>query len=582
ARAGFDETAAIWFEHAVLRGTLVSPQAGEFAAHVRKRRENLAKDAYQPARVSAMQEQDWAVLSEWAVHMDRILLPLVKLGEGDEGIDLQILISVLTKAMVDLGTSAAGERVLGDAAGAMEFEKLVQETATGSTGSFVFNAHEATLMLDALLEGRVSRKAGKTHSRLHIYGPLEVRLLDHDRVILAGLNEGTWPQTHRNDPFLNRTLRRQLDLPSPERRTGLAAHDFQQLLGKSEVVLSRSAKVDKAPAVASRWVQRLLALLGDGQARELKKRGSRYLELANALDETGKRSPPAERPAPTPPVEARPTSLAVTDIETWIRDPYALYAKKVLKLRPLEPLEREPDPLLKGTLYHGVMEDYVLQGGPDLAGDRRVQLLVELLEKRLAAEALDASTTTEWQVRFEEIAQGYVAWETERQKSTSGFETLVELEGRTTLAEGFTLRARADRIDVLGDGSVDVFDYKTGKSPTPPQARTLSPQLALEALIAERNGFEGIDTSRVNDMRYLRLRADAPVGKEKVFDKDHSIADIISNAADQLEKLIIAYRDERQGYVSRYAPFKETEMRGDYDHLARVREWSFGEEDGDD
>jgi ATP-dependent helicase/nuclease subunit B len=329
-------------------------------------------------------------------------------------------------------------------------------------------------------------------------------------------------------------------------------------------------------------VQRLLALLGDGQAGALKTRGNRYLELANALDETGERSPPVERPAPTPPVAARPTSLAVTDIETWIRDPYALYAKKVLKLRPLEPLEREPDPLLKGTLYHGVMEDYVLQGGPDLAVDRRVQLLTGLLEQRLVAEALDASTTTEWQVRFEEIAQAYVVWETHRQKSVPDFETRVELEGRTTLVEGFTLRARADRIDVLGDGSVDVFDYKTGKSPTPQQARTLSPQLALEALIAERNGFDGIDTNRVNDMRYLRLRTDAPVGKEKVFDKDHAIGDIIRNAGEQLEKLIIAYREERQGYVSRYAPFKETEMRGDYDHLARVREWSFGEEDGDE
>jgi len=139
-------------------------------------------------------------------------------------------------------------------------------------------------VFDAILKSIVTRPRGNTHPRLHIYGPLEVRLLEHDRVILAGLNEGTWPQTTRNDAFLNRLMRQELGMSSPERRTGLAAHDFQQLMGKGEIFLSRSSRVDKSPTVASRWIQRLAALIGEDQTKILQERGQTYLGYADALD----------------------------------------------------------------------------------------------------------------------------------------------------------------------------------------------------------------------------------------------------------------------------------------------------------
>jgi len=263
---------------------------------------------------------------------------------------------------------------------------------------------------------------------------LEVRLLEHDRVILAGLNEGTWPQTTRNDAFLNRLMRQELGMSSPERRTGLAAHDFQQLMGKGEIFLSRSSRVDKSPTVASRWIQRLAALIGEDQTKILQERGQTYLGYADALDKNEERSKRVERPNPNPPIAARPTSLAVTDIETWIRDPYALYAKRILKLNPLEPLERDPDPMLKGTLYHAIMQDYVEAIDVSKPAHERLAYLKELSNEHIEDENLPPDVSNIWQLRFYEIAEAYIEWEENYHLKQKITKTLCESAGINNLS----------------------------------------------------------------------------------------------------------------------------------------------------
>ena len=154
-----------------------------------------------------------------------------------------------------------------------------------------------------------------------------------DLVVLGGLNEGTWPQAAAADPWFSRPMRKALGLEQPERAIGLAAHDFATLAAGPRVLLTRALKSEGAPTIASRWLQRLMQLTGG-------------LGLANRLEPPhrlsspstrGSRSPgprrASKRPAPTPPVEARPRALSVTEIETWLRDPYAIYARRVLGLR---------------------------------------------------------------------------------------------------------------------------------------------------------------------------------------------------------------------------------------------------------
>ncbi len=202
------------------------------------------------------------------------------------------------------------------------------------------------------------RRRGGVDPRIHIWGALEARLQSVDKVVLGGLNEGTWPAQTRLDPLLSRPMRERLSLEPPERRIGLAAHDFAQALGHAEVWLTRADREDGEPKVASRWLQRLTAHAGEELGEEMRRAGQKILALARRLDRAGT-DRPAGAPAPSPPVELRPKQLSATRIETLIRDPYAIYAQYVLKLRPFEPLAKLPDARERGNLVHDILERFV-------------------------------------------------------------------------------------------------------------------------------------------------------------------------------------------------------------------------------
>ncbi len=585
--AGFSlnesETFAQMFEILCLRGSIHTPSAGNYCDFLKIRKQTLLDNPRTANRIENISEEFWIAFEAWLTNIDQTITPVAMLKSSVEHISMSGVFLSLRNAMVGLSQNQEGTVTLSTLRGASELDAFIQELVTSCAEDYAVAPDEIPDVLDALLAGRVCRTGGNTHPRLHIYGPLEVRLLKHDRVILAGLNEDTWPQNNRSDAFLNRTLRRQLNMPSPERRTGLAAHDFQQLTGAREVIFSRSGRVDKSPTVASRWLQRLNALLGKNLSSELKERGNRYIQYANALDAPQIRGERAKRPNEKPPVSVRPKGLPVTDIETWIRDPYALYAKRILKLKPLDPLEREPDALLKGILYHAILEAYVETGGPEKPLNQRHEHLMMIAAQKIEQENLAPDIEIIWKLRFEDIAKAYLDWEASYQEATDISKILTEIDGEIPVGENsFKLSARADRIDVMGNGEINLFDYKTGGSPSKDQARTLSPQLALEALIAQRGGFKTLGASVIADMKYLRLRTGETIGAEKIADAKNPLDEIIARADDNLEELVAAYSHEDQGYLSRFAPFKDSEMNGDYDHLARVREWSFGEEDGDE
>ena len=181
------------------------------------------------------------------------------------------------------------------------------------------------------------RRPDRPGVRVRIYGLLEARLQSIDRVVLGGLVEGVWPPETRSDPWLSRPMRRALGLDLPERRISLSAHDFAQMLGAGEVVLAYPAKLAGAPTVPSRFVQRLAAVAGE-------ERWEAALRARRALSRLGARARPARRQAAAGAAAraeaARATrgrpSLSVTEIETWLRDPYSIYARHILRLQPLD------------------------------------------------------------------------------------------------------------------------------------------------------------------------------------------------------------------------------------------------------
>ena len=438
-------------------------------------------------------------------------------------------------------------------------------------------------LFDELLSARVMRPRFGLHPRLFIWGPLEARLQHADRMILGGLNEGTWPAEANIDPWVNRPMRTAMGLEPPERRIGLSAHDFAEGATAAEAVLSRALKVEGAPAVASRWWLRLESVIqGLGQEKSA---SAEWWQWAQKLDAPAHVLDPA-RPRPAPPLDARPLRFSVTEIETLIRDPYSIYARKILRLPVLDPLDADIAAAERGTIIHEALERFV-DAFPAALPDNALERLLEIGREVFAAAIGRPGVAAFWWPRFQRIARWIVEYE--RENRTNLRRSIAEAKGEILIAElarAVSLSAKADRIDLRDDGTIDIVDYKTG---TPPSARQveigLTPQLPLEAAIAMRGGFREkndagakIPAARTNRMVYLRLNGGETAGEERVIaDPD---GDLAGNTYALLVDLLRQYESEKTPYLSRPRPMFWGRF-GDYDHLARVKEWSAAGEDSE-
>lgn len=420
--------------------------------------------------------------------------------------------------------------------------------------------------------------------RIRIFGPLEARLQHVDRLVLGGLVEGVWPPETRADPWLSRPMRHALGLDLPERRIGLSAHDFAQALGVKEVFLTRAAKLGGAPTVPSRFVQRLAAVAGEERWSAALRRGEDYLAWARLIDEPAKPPKAAARPSPRPPLTARPRQLSVTEIEHWLRDPYTIYAKHILKLQPLDAVDTPPGAADRGTIIHNAIGDFAKAFAKQLPPDA-VKELIAFGEKHFEPYNSYEEARAFWWPRFERIAHWFAAFEIERRNALQ--ELHAEIGGRLAIPFGnetFTLTTRADRIEHLKDGRFVILDYKTGAPPTEPQVRTgLAPQLTLEAAILRKGGFDQIPAGgTIAKLLYIRLRGGDPAGEEMPINfKEGTPDERADHALTRLTELVTKFADPGVPYHSLVHPMWSTHY-GTYDHLARVKEWSLTGGAGDD
>jgi ATP-dependent helicase/nuclease subunit B len=559
-------------EISVLRVLGPTPQ-GWFDA-VESARE-LAKNSHSYPSVRRMSDEDWNSIKDLFGRVDAAFKPLFTLPRT-ASLAMRILAHRESLEAVTAGWSGAASRA---AAGVDEllslFERLISAQASAA---LQFDAVSYRAFFDALSNETIVRGPQRAHPRLKILGPLEARLLSADLVLIAGLDEGVWPPQADSGSLLNRSMRRQLGLTPPERRIGQNTHDFAMAFGAPDVVLSRARKRRGSPTVVSRIVARLAALSGDVFAA-CKQRGDSMLAVAAALDRPEEiRS--VDRPLPCPPVTLRPSRLSVTRVEALRRDPYAIYAEYILNLVPLTPLGYVRGAREIGVAIHETLAQFICdhpKGG--LPPDARERVMV------LAREVLDGFfkdpvfRTFDWP-RIERGLDHALAFERERRMQAR--DIFVETRGAWTLplSDGtkFVLSAVADRIEVDGSGAASVFDYKTGKPPSNKQVEIgLSPQLTLEAAMIEAGAFQGVGKHRVNGAAYIHLGGAAAT--QWLEWKDKSFSDVVSDHCIQLVSLLEQFREERTPYPSR--PFVEFASRfGDYDHLARVKEWSRG--GGDD
>ena len=429
---------------------------------------------------------------------------------------------------------------------------------------------------------RAVRRPDKPGARLHIYGPLESRLMQTDRVIVGGLIEGVWPPAPRIDPWLSRPMRHELGLDLPERRIGLSAHDFTQLLGAEDVILSHSAKAGGAPAVASRFLHRLEAVAGDERWTAAKLAGENYVRFAQELDRPEKVEP-IPQPAPKPPRATRPLKLSVTAIEDWLRDPYTIYARYILKLDALDPVDMPLSAADRGSAIHDAIGEFTREFAAKLP-DHPAQVLRQIGETYFAPLMERPEARALWWPRFQRIAAWFADWEIARRDHIDAIEA--EIRGDISIpldnARAFTLSARADRIERRRDGTFAILDYKTGQPPTGKQVRMgLSPQLTLEAAILREGGFADIPAgSSVGELAYVRLSGNNPPGEQRTLELKINKSDTpqppdaaADDARRKLEALIRQFEDENQAYTSLNLSMWANRY-GTYDDLARIKEWS--------
>ena len=558
-------------EMSALRG--LSPRGGLDGvrrAVERCRDAQAAGTAHLHRSVAHVTPQDWSKVNSFLNELGGFLEPLVTLfrsgAPAPAGRFLRAHIAsaeaVARPAGAQDDTSPlwqgdAGETLAEFFSALLEAETLAPALAPADYASFA----------GTLMAGHVVRPRFGRHPRLHIWGLLEARLMQADRMILGGLTEGTWPPHAINDAWLNRPMRAGLDLEPPERRIGLTAHDFVQSASAPEVYLTHAEKIDGTPTVPSRWLLRLEALLsGLGEAADFD--DSQQVRWALGMDDA-KEGRPTRMPKPRPPVAARPRSLSVTEVETWLRDPYAIFARSVLRLEPLAPIAGDPSAADRGTIIHRI-----LHKAAHVCGPVNEERLFEI-GKQVFREFIDyPDVAAFWWPRFERVARWLAEQDVFNMNDVNA--RYAEIAGCIVFDSAggpFTLRARADRIDVLASGAAVVIDYKTGQLPSDKQVTVgLSPQLPLEAAIMMNGGFNDCPGVDIDGLEFIRLSGGEPPGeRRRVKTKDPGVLALASLGG--LKRRVAAFDCVDTPYLPRVAV--ETERRRhDYDHLARYAEWA--------
>jgi ATP-dependent helicase/nuclease subunit B len=579
ARFGFarDRIAALAdaFEILVLRGRNFLPALG---LADRVRHALAAPPDFPHPAARRISETVRAALPELARVLDQALTPFTR---GAPDASLGAFAADLATRLVAAATDDAGESTLvGDGAASALLARLGEIEVHGETCMIAPSGLAGAIDLllgEVVLPSRATHPA-VTHPRAMILGPLESRLVSADRIILGGLNEGVFPPASADDPFLNRAMRVDLGLSPPERRIGQSAHDFMMLSGAPDLYLTRARRAGEQPAIPSRFLRRLAAFTGAAGWQGMLARGDRVLDLARRLDEPASYNP-VQPPQPVPVAPRIPPRLSITEIETLRRDPYSIYARHILGLVPLEPIDPALDARERGTILHTCLEEYAREDPP---GDpaQAAELLRAIGMKHFDPIKQERELFHFWWERFVTIIPDFVAFDAERR--AMGQAILPEVRGKLVLdlASGaaITISGKADRIELDAWGALSIFDYKSGEAPSNPQINLgLAPQLPITGALASRGAFPGVPAgARVAELAHILIGGRDPLENKPVKPDDKAGKTLDSLQAEnwsRLERELDDFATGLRAYRSRVAP-RAAAREGDYDHLARVAEWA--------
>jgi len=557
-------TEARRLERAVLRPVGADDGIDGISRAVTRARLLAAGQELRSRFIRTMNEADWQALDRFWQTLAAVLQPLTAAGEDSFAGHLARLRQALAALAPGLDWTEPEHLAL-----ALILDELAAAADFFPPGPF---ARAARAIADRLTRALHHPRA-EAHPRLSVMGLLEARLMRPDVAVLGGLNEGKWPAQPDGGPWLNRPMRDRMALGQPERAIGQTAHDLVQAMAAGEVYLSHAERIGDAPSGPSRWLLRLQAVLAAAGVEAATLRDDTLAAWAAALDQAPVMAPLA-RPAPQPPVHLRPRHFSVSDIETLIRDPYAVFARRVLKLEPLDPLGKPADAALRGQLFHDIIKRFNRDFPHALPADPE-QALLERGEHLFRPFAHDPEVMHFWWPRFCRAARWLAEMEPDLRAGLAEIHAEIRGESRFLVAGvEHSLSARADRIDHLHNGRYRIIDYKTGSVPTGAQVETgLAPQLPLEAALLAQGAFADV-RGEASSLLYVQAGGGRPPGKitDPLARSTATPAALAARHFAALVDLLSGYRAVATPYLPRYRMVRE-EDPSDFDHLSRFGEW---------
>lgn len=572
-------TAADWLDFGVLRGQRPLPGLAGLRAATK---DNLEGRSSHPAL--RLNDEKAGAVYGLIDALDGALAPLAALFAGPEFSAAQFA-SALGETLALLRVLPDGEPPVpleGEDELARWCEMLAGQGGRGPR----FDAAALALALSGLMAGQSVRPKRPAPHDIALFGRLEARLMSADTVILSGLVEGVWPEVADPGPWMSRGMRIAAGLEPPEKLHGLAAHDFLMAAGAKTLVISLAERSGTSPATPSRLVQRLEAFVGETFASAMRARGHVWIEQARALDLAGHAPRPEARPAPRPPLEKRPKSLSITEAETLLRSPYDLYARYVLGLRAVDALGADPDRAERGTIIHDIFGDFIAAGHDPLAANAP-QTLEGLARARFAGLEAIPERRDIWLERFFRAADAFLDFE--RRRAREVYQRGAELEGKWAFAiagQDFALRGRADRIDAMRSGGLEIIDFKTGSIPSGAEMKGFfAPQLPLEAVMARHGAFKTIPEAASEALYYIKISngpeafARHDYALEKGVALGEAIDTVFHHFQHHVQRLLLS---DALPMAARVFPRARQTYRGSYDHLARTDEWTLLEAGGEE
>ena len=526
-------------------------------------------------------------LSDWITNIDKVLRPLLSVFSENKRYDFKNILSEHLKIAEKMAASPEDGCNLWSARGSFREGKVFSSLAIEILDSASFmeniNLSEYGKCLDLLLDRITVRPVFGMNSRLDILSPIESRLQRADVVVIAGLNDDTWTENNSN-PWLSREMKKNLGLLSDDFSVGLTAMDFINMASGKEVYLTRSLKEGGVPANPSRWLLRMEALL-EKQSNDVKKLAQKhgllrpkngdsfFYTLENVVVSYVSsfyrpKDDDIRKTAGEPKVTIKDdcfrfNKLSLTDLETLWHDPYAVYVKKVLELKSLKTIEVENGYLEFGSLVHSILDDFTKDNGMTYADMKKngIDRLRECGFKGIF-----------WEKRLNNFIEWFAELDSNERKQivVSYSEKTAELP-----MSRYIVKAKADRIDFLIDGTIRIVDYKTSasKNYAGEVINDYSPQLPIEAMMAENGLFGFPKGKKVSSLEYWQFNDKTGGKRTAIQRKDFSVDALMDRYKEQTVNMLNCYSHPDAVYLARRVNKKDDEFASDYDHLSRYNEW---------